>query len=185
MVPTRVLTSFLAELPLPDPSSNRGKAEVASFMLMLYGAITMLLCWVVVVVVHVTGVETLEAPPRTKLGLLCLNACLDSLYNGLLLFGILIASPLFMSVGCMLVSDAFGVCACRPLSPSRLVLGTPCVQVMPASIIVDWIANGTELAPLAVVGAVLIIVAFIMLNLTTGSLRLSGRDANSRKAVAE
>jgi solute carrier family 35 protein F5 len=73
-------------------------------MLMSYGVITLLVCWVFVAFVHATGVETFELPPRAKIGLLFTNAALDSLYNGLLLLGILISTPLFMSVGCMLVS---------------------------------------------------------------------------------
>lgn len=94
----------------------------------------------VVVQVHAIGVEPFELPPNPKVKLLVLGTVLDCVYNGLLLFGILIATPLFMSVGCMLV--------------------------MPASIVVDRIANRTELAPGAIVGAVLILVAFFLLNVT-------------------
>ncbi len=57
------------------------------------------------VLVHAVGAESFEAPPRDNVALLCLNTCLDSLYS-LLLFGILVPTPLIMSVGCMLVMPA-------------------------------------------------------------------------------
>ena len=80
-----------------------GPLQVAAFMLMLYGICSAALCWMVVAAVDALGVERFQWPPHDKLGMLFLNVCLDSVYNGLLLFGILVATPLFMSVGCMLV----------------------------------------------------------------------------------
>jgi hypothetical protein len=49
-----------SDLPCPDLSSNLGKFELATFYLMLYGVCTALVCWTVVLVVHVAGVERLE-----------------------------------------------------------------------------------------------------------------------------
>ncbi len=146
-----------SQATLPDLESTLGKAEVASFMLATYGVLSLLLCWVFVVLVHAVGVESFEAPPRDKVALLCLNAFLDSLYNGLLLFGILVSTPLIMSVGCMLV--------------------------MPASIVVDRVVNGTELAPIAVTGAVFIVAAFALLNLS--SLRTERERSHSGSPVVK
>jgi hypothetical protein len=118
--------------------------EQATFMISSYGILQMLLCWVIVLVVHVAGVERFEAPPADKVKMLVLNAVLDATYNSLLLFGIIVTSPLFMSIGVMLV--------------------------MPVSIVVDRIQNGTKLEPGAVIGAVIIVGAFTLLNLPAGSV---------------
>ena len=125
---------------VPDRTSHRLRIEMASMVLCLYGVGTAMFCGPVLAVWDHAGLETFEWPPNGhKTSLLLLNAVLDSTYNGLLLFGILVTTPLFMSVGTMLV--------------------------MPASIVVDRLVHGTVLSPLAVVGAVVIVVGFGMLNI--------------------
>jgi hypothetical protein len=121
-----------------SPHGLLASAELCSFVMMCYGAVTLLACWVFVAVADILGVETFEMPPTEALHLLALNTVLDTVYTGLLLFGIAVASPLLMAVGCMLV--------------------------MPVSMAVDHVYNGVRLAPVALVGAFLIVVAFSMLS---------------------
>jgi hypothetical protein len=124
---------------LPDLHSIRLHMELACFFLGLYGVWTMVGSIVFIPVWSSTGAEHYVSPPGHKLRLILLNSALDSIYNILLLFGILVTTPLFMSVGTMMV--------------------------MPCSIVVDRLVHGTELGPSGIVGAIVIIVGFVMLNI--------------------
>jgi hypothetical protein len=93
------------------------KVEVAAFMLMLYGVQTFVGLWVMVVLTDVAGVELFEYPSRSTVVVLTLNALLDAAFNGFLLVGILITSPLFMAVGGMLVRSP---CMSVALAPPNL-----------------------------------------------------------------
>ncbi len=79
------------------------RVEVTAFVLMTYGLHTAVLLWVVVASVHILGVEPAVMPSPDILRSLVLNAVLDAAFNGFLLFGIVLSSPLFVSVGSMLV----------------------------------------------------------------------------------
>jgi hypothetical protein len=124
---------------LPDLRSIRLHMELSCFFLGLYGVWTIIGSIVFIPVWSAIGAERYVAPPEHKLRLILLNSALDSIYNILLLFGILVTTPLFMSVGTMMV--------------------------MPCSIVVDRLVHGTELGPSGIVGAVVIVVGFVMLNI--------------------
>jgi hypothetical protein len=124
---------------LPDLRSIRLHMELSCFFLGLYGVWTIIGSIVFIPVWSAIGAEHYVTPPEHKLRLILLNSALDSIYNILLLFGILVTTPLFMSVGTMMV--------------------------MPCSIVVDRLVHGTELGPSGIVGAVVIVVGFVMLNI--------------------
>jgi solute carrier family 35 protein F3/4 len=65
---------------------------------------------------------------------------LDSLFNCLLILGIVISSPLFISVGSLLT--------------------------IPASVVSDWLLHGTVLPLLSYLGMAAIIVGFLLLTLS-------------------
>ncbi|MDR3740189.1 MAG: hypothetical protein P4L40_14340 [Terracidiphilus sp.] len=123
---------------VPDANSLRLRAEVACMMLGLYGVATCVYAPPLLAAFHYGGTEVFVPPPAPETRLIALNAFLDSSYNGLLLFGILLTSPLFMSVGTMLV--------------------------MPASIVVDRLVRGTVMGGQGIGGAVIIVMGFAMLN---------------------
>ena len=74
-------------------------------MLGSIGLFTTLLQWPILFLLDATGAETFEPPgPAGVMGQLLANCGLDTLFNVLLLFGIGVTSPVFMSVGTMLVA---------------------------------------------------------------------------------
>lgn len=79
------------------------RAEVSALVLGTMGLFTLTTLWPLFFLFHYTGVEPFEWPSAAKGQLLAMSTLLDGLYNVLLLFGIQISSPLFMSVGTMTV----------------------------------------------------------------------------------
>jgi solute carrier family 35 protein F3/4 len=65
---------------------------------------------------------------------------LDALFNCLLILGIVISSPLFISVGSLLT--------------------------IPASVVSDWLLHGTVLPILSYMGMLAIVVGFLLLTLS-------------------
>jgi drug/metabolite transporter (DMT)-like permease len=124
---------------LPVTQSPALKAEIAAFNLGAMGAITFLMQWPMFFVFDATGIETFEWPPAAKLRLLALNTVLDTLYNVALLFGIQITSPLWMSLGTILV--------------------------VPASMVADKIIHNAAVSGQAAGGIVMIILGFAILQL--------------------
>jgi len=114
--------------------------EMSCLVLGLIGVWTALVLWPVFFVLSASGLEPFRLPSRHTLDILLGNVVLDSMYNGLLLFGVAVSSPLAMSVGSMLV--------------------------VPASIAADYFIHGTLLSALGGVGVVLIVAGFVLLKLT-------------------
>lgn len=127
------------------PTDLWSQAELSALMMGLVGVFTALLVWPFIPILDVTGIETLVWPlPEGKWGMLALNAVLDTAYNGLLLVGILVSSPLIISVGVMLV--------------------------VPASMVADGIINDTRFEPLAYVGVACILLGFALLKMPSSIL---------------
>jgi hypothetical protein len=118
------------ELGAPDGTTGVAhKVEVASFFLMCYGTLTFAALWVLVPGAHALGVEEFSPPDRGVVGSLVVNVLLDAAFNGFLVSGILIASPLVMSVGAMLVRGR----TCRgvqPAIPSQFASACACVRAL-------------------------------------------------------
>lgn len=122
------------------PTDLWSQAELSALMMGLVGVFTALLIWPFLPILDVTGIERLVWPlPPGKWDMLVINALLDTAYNGLLLLGILVSSPLVISVGVMLV--------------------------VPASMVADGIINNTRFEPLAYVGVVCIVLGFVLLKI--------------------
>jgi len=111
----------------------------ALFFLGMAGFWGALIFWPLFFVFHYTGYEKFELPDVNDLGELFMNLALDCSYNFLLLLGIMLTSPLFISVGTLLT--------------------------VPASILADKIVHNTMLPKLAWPGIGLIIIGFLGLNL--------------------
>ena len=137
-IPSRELTLRDA---LPD---MRVRAEASAFVLGWMGIWSLLTLWPGFFLLHYTGIEPFELPSADKSRMLALNTFLDALYNLLLLVGILITSPLYMSLGSMLV--------------------------VPATVAADWLLHGKVLPPQAGGGVFLILCGFVLLQLPPGSL---------------
>lgn len=135
---------------LPDLHCNRLRVEMSCFMLGLYGLCTVAFSGPLLALWNSGNVESFELPPHSKLSMLGINTVLDSTYNALLLFGILTTSPLFMSVGTMMV--------------------------MPFSLLTDRILHGVQMGPAGILGAIVIVIGFTMLNIPqTAAARWYGK----------
>jgi hypothetical protein len=83
----------------------------------LCGVANILLVWPGLFVVDAVGYETFQLPPHDTLTILIINGFMDAVFNVLLVLGIALTSPLFVTCGTMLA--------------------------IPASILWDFIAHGT------------------------------------------
>lgn len=119
--------------------SIRLQIELSCFIMTVYGFVTVILSAPALYIWHASSLELFVLPNQHKLDLILLNTVLYTLYNGLLIFGILVTTPLFMSVGTMLV--------------------------MPCSIVVDKLLYNNDLPASALAGAVVIVIGFAMLNI--------------------
>lgn len=121
----------LANVPL----SPMMKVEMAAYMLGMVGLATMLFQWPFFFVVEATGFEQFKLPSKHTAILLFLAVIVDVIFNLCLLIGIGATSPLVMAIG-----------------------GIMCV---PTAIISDVIIHGTVITPLAGLGVVFIVFAFL------------------------
>lgn len=132
------------------PTGLWSQTELSALMMGLLGVATLLFVWPLIPLLDATGLEPFEWPiPAEKWEMMMLNAALDTVYNVLLLIGILISSPLIISVGVMLV--------------------------VPSSMVVDGILHDTRFHDLAYGGVALILLGFLVLKLPEPMLHRSLR----------
>ena len=72
----------------------------------LVGISSLVFCSPFLLLLDITGTEKFEAPSGEEWRLLAIVGFLDTVFNLLLLFAIMLSSPLFTSVGCLLVLPA-------------------------------------------------------------------------------
>ena len=120
--------------------------EDSCFIFGLTGLANIVLIWPGLFIVDAVGYEAFQLPPHKDLNLLIVNGLMDAVFNVLLVLGIALTSPLFVTCGTMLA--------------------------IPASILWDYVAHGTHLAPASVAGVVLVALGFVLLN--TGGPRPGG-----------
>jgi drug/metabolite transporter (DMT)-like permease len=109
-----------------------------SFMTLgLIGLFHSLLNWPGLLILDATGVETFELPEARAGESLMVTMVMDSAFNVLLLIGIALTSPLFISVGSLLT--------------------------IPASILSDWLVHGRVMDGGALGGVAMIAVGFLLL----------------------
>jgi drug/metabolite transporter (DMT)-like permease len=132
--------------PLPPPATAASvpphwqllvRAETSAFVVGAMGVWSLLTLWPVFFALHYSGVEAFELPPPPKARLLAVNVVLDAVYNLALLLGIVVSSPLYMSLGSMLV--------------------------VPATVAADWAVHGSLLGGQAGGGVALILTGFLLL----------------------
>lgn len=125
--------------PLPDARalSTLYQAEVSAYMLGLIGLVLLLTMWPVFFLLDKTGVEAFEWPDAEHTRKLALSCLLDATFNCSLLFGILVMSALWTSVGTILV--------------------------VPGTMLADWILHGEVVCGQAAGGVVAILAGFVVL----------------------
>jgi drug/metabolite transporter (DMT)-like permease len=137
--------------------------ETSLMMLGLIGVFTTLFLWPVFLLIAWLRIEPFSWPSARVTQILLANALMDGFYNSILLFGVVIASPLIISVGCMLVT--------------------------PVSIVVDYLVNGTVLGPVSVLGIFLIVLGFAGLHtdfaaIATWTQERCGRSRKQYQGIA-
>ena len=125
------------------------RAEMAALVLACMGVATVFTMWPMFGILHVTGIEAYMPPPPSTMRNLLGAALLDAVYQFALLFGISITSPLWMSVGSILV--------------------------VPASLVADWLLHSTTVSGQAAIGIAFIIAGFLVLQLEVDPIALLAR----------
>lgn len=105
----------------------------------LMGLVNLAFVWVFIPLLTTTKVEVFAWPDPGTAKIIALNALLDSTFTAFLLFGVCITSPLVMSLGSM--------------------------NVVPVSVLVDWMVHGVLPSPLAAIGICFVVVGFLIQNL--------------------
>jgi drug/metabolite transporter (DMT)-like permease len=132
--------SEAAPLQLPIASASVSPlidAEMSGFVAGWMGIGTMVTLWPLFFIFNATGFETFELPTGDKIRILAISAALDSMYQLSLLFGIVITSPLWISVGTVLV--------------------------VPASLLADWMIHHVTVSLQAGIGIAFIVAGFLIL----------------------
>eukprot|EP00300_Choanocystis_sp_HF-7_P041059 c7679_g1_i1.p1 GENE.c7679_g1_i1~~c7679_g1_i1.p1 ORF type:complete len:329 (-),score=77.48 c7679_g1_i1:81-1067(-) len=122
----------------PKSTSKYDQVIDACALVGMLGFFSLVFTWPAVVVVHYAGVERFEMPNRKQTETIILNMFLDTLFNFFLIFGIALTSPLFISVGTMLV--------------------------IPVTLVVDILAHHVKLPVGAAIGGLCIVAAFFFLH---------------------
>eukprot|EP00299_Pterocystis_sp_00344_P013503 c6622_g1_i1.p1 GENE.c6622_g1_i1~~c6622_g1_i1.p1 ORF type:complete len:296 (-),score=13.82 c6622_g1_i1:46-933(-) len=101
------LYEVLAKLYGPHSVGKRDQLKNACLLLGLIGFFNFILLWPGIFLLHFTGLEEFSWPSDPKtVRLMILNMFLDTMFNWFLLFGLALSSPLFISIGSMLVIPA-------------------------------------------------------------------------------
>ena len=118
-------------------TSQRDTAPIMNSvrMLGLIGIWYMALVAPFLLIAHLTGLESFQLPSTRAALLILLSSVLDSFSNILILFGIVLSSPLFVSMGALLA--------------------------LPASAAADYIVHNIVMNYLSMAGALLILIGFV------------------------
>lgn len=118
----------------PDEASVWSDVHYAMLTLGLIGAFHLMLTWPGLILLDYAGVESFALPARDAAEQLITTMLLDTIFNVLLLIGIALTSPLFISVGCLLT--------------------------IPASALSDWLLHKPTMSLGSLGGVALIVVGF-------------------------
>lgn len=135
---TYALYEVLAKKCIPQVGGKFDRFVNSLAMLSCIGIFSIITMWPGLIIVHYGGFEKFQIPSPHIGSLIVLNMALDTIFNLLLLFGIALSSPLFVSVGSMLV--------------------------IPATLITDVIIDKIHVPVGVVMGCILIAVAFGLLH---------------------
>ena len=149
---TLLYAVFEVLIKLKGPSENSPTAVADSCLLLgMMGLANMLLLWPGLFAVDALGVEHFETPSWHVVWMYALNGLLDTVFNGMLVAGIALTTPLFITCGTMLA--------------------------IPCSIVYDSLFHSYKMTPMAIGGVAAVIVGFVLLNVKckrTNSLHHDG-----------
>ncbi|PBP25509.1 hypothetical protein BUE80_DR003595 [Diplocarpon rosae] len=143
------------KLACPPEGTSPGRGMIfANTFGSLIGTFTLLVLWIPLPILHLTGLEKFELPNGEAAWLLCISVLSNAVFSGSFLVLISLTSPVLSSVAALLTIFLVAI--------------------------VDWAWTGIPLSPAAVLGGLLIIVAFLLLSWSTyREMREEGR----KKAV--
>ncbi|KAI8641661.1 hypothetical protein BD408DRAFT_202959 [Parasitella parasitica] len=104
----------------------------------IIGIVTFLFFWIPLPLLHVTGVETFELPDLSTFGCILAIASMSVIYNATFMAVIALVNPVFAAVGVMLT--------------------------VPAVAVTDVLVTGVMVPASTIVGSVLILIGFYILN---------------------
>eukprot|EP00301_Raphidiophrys_heterophryoidea_P027185 c9531_g1_i1.p1 GENE.c9531_g1_i1~~c9531_g1_i1.p1 ORF type:complete len:311 (-),score=40.47 c9531_g1_i1:313-1245(-) len=147
------LYEVLAKKHGPKAESKYEQSINTSALLGMMGAFTLVLLWPGLFIVHALGVEPFELPPNSHItGLICLNLVLDTIFNLSMLLGITLTSPLFISIGSMLV--------------------------IPTTMLADGLIHGVRPSIGSIGGCALILAAFLLIHFKGSEVEAKSLDSS-------
>ncbi|EXJ96030.1 hypothetical protein A1O1_01156 [Capronia coronata CBS 617.96] len=126
--------------PPEGTSPGRGMIFANTFGSMV-GLFTLLVLWIPLPILHITGLERFELPTGRTAGLLAISTLSNAVFSGSFLVLMSLTSPVLSSVASLLTIFLVGI--------------------------TDWLITGKPLSSAALAGGALIIVAFCMLSFAT------------------
>ncbi|CZT01015.1 related to DUF6 domain protein [Rhynchosporium agropyri] len=130
------------KLACPPEGTSPGRGMVfANTFGSLIGTFTLLVLWIPLPILHMTGLEKFELPRGEAAYMLCISVLSNAVFSGSFLVLISLTSPVLSSVAALLTIFLVAI--------------------------VDWLWTGIPLSPAAVVGGLLIITAFLLLSWST------------------
>lgn len=136
--------------------------EDSCFLFGLFGIMTIVCFWPGLLILDFTGIEPFEWPSVHILQLFVLNGLMDAVFNVMLVIGIAFTTPLFITCGTMLAIPGMPLYSMHLLdditSKSHVALS------LLGSIIWDYCAHGSELDEMALMGVLVVVAGFVLLN---------------------
>lgn len=126
--------------PPEGTSPGRGMIFAMTFG-SLIGSFTLLVLWIPLPILHVTGLEVFELPQGQAAWLLAISVLANATFSGSFLVLISLTSPVLSSVAALLTIFLVAI--------------------------TDWMWTGVPLSAAAIIGGLLIIVAFLLLSYST------------------
>lgn len=130
------------KLACPPEGTSPGRGMVfANTFGSLIGCFTLFVLWIPLPILHYTGIETFEWPQGEAAWMLLISVLANATFSGSFLVLISLTSPVLSSVAALLTIFIVAV--------------------------TDWLLTGKPLSPAAIVGGLVIIVAFLLLSWST------------------
>ncbi|KAL2075954.1 hypothetical protein VTL71DRAFT_897 [Oculimacula yallundae] len=130
------------KLACPPEGTSPGRGMIfANTFGSLIGTFTLLVLWIPLPILHLTGLEKFELPRGDAAWMLCISVLSNAVFSGSFLVLISLTSPVLSSVAALLTIFLVAI--------------------------VDWMWTGVPLSPAAIVGGLLIITAFLLLSWST------------------
>ncbi|KAM3076287.1 hypothetical protein ACMFMG_006209 [Clarireedia jacksonii] len=130
------------KLACPPEGTSPGRGMIfANTFGSLMGSFTLLVLWIPLPILHLTGLEKFELPQGEAAWMLVVSVLANATFSGSFLVLISLTSPVLSSVAALLTIFLVAI--------------------------VDWLFTGVPLSPAAISGGLLIILAFLLLSWST------------------